>query len=98
MRGNVADLAVRVSALMATRTVAGVVSSAGAVLAGTDYTPARNATGDYTITFTAAFSGTPAMTVTGAGAGIVARIYAESATAVSFFTFVSSTGASADSK
>lgn len=44
--------------------IRGVVSSTGAILAGTGFTVSHTGTGLYTITFTTAFSAMPAVTVT----------------------------------
>lgn len=44
--------------------VSGRVSQAGAVLSGTGFTAVRNSTGVYTVTFSTAFSSTPAVVVT----------------------------------
>lgn len=52
----------------AQRIVAGRVSSAGAVLAGSGFTATRNSTGDYTVTFSTAFSSSPICVAT-AGIG-----------------------------
>lgn len=45
----------------------GIVTSAGAITAGTGFSVVHNGTGDYTVTFTAAFSAVPVVVVTGIG-------------------------------
>lgn len=56
----------------ADRTVAGSVTSAGAIAAGTGFTATRTATGLYTVTFTPPFASRPAVTV---GIGITGGAY-----------------------
>lgn len=53
----------RLDALEATRTIRGTVSSAGAVVLGTGFTASRTGAGQYTVTVTAPFSGTPSVVV-----------------------------------
>lgn len=52
------------------RVVSGNVSSAGAITAGGGFTVNHSGTGDYVITFTNAFQGTPTANVTPIGSGV----------------------------
>lgn len=66
----------------APRILTGQITSAGGITAGTGFTAARNGTGDYTITFTSAF--TTAAVVSGqALAGNNARIFVVDGTVTS---------------
>lgn len=49
--------------------ITGRVSSAGALVTGSGWTVVRNGAGDYTVTFTSAFSVVPSATATAEGAG-----------------------------
>jgi hypothetical protein len=67
------------------KTLRGVIDSAGAVTKGTGFTSVRNSTGNYTITFTTAFSDTPSMAVTAVNATVlVASIVSASTTTCNY--------------
>lgn len=60
----VEDLQEQVDALTARKIVHGRVSSAGAVVGGSGgFSAAKNSSGDYTVTFSPAFSGVPTVTL-----------------------------------
>lgn len=83
------------------RIVRGIVSSAGAIEEGTGFTVSHSGTGDYTITFSPAFSDVPSV-VTGPGSDAAisaSKIFAGTpvtASAARVITFVASTGAVAN--
>jgi len=82
------------------RMIRGVVSSVGAVVAGTGFSSARNAAGDYTVTFTAAFGARPSFVAMALTAPAVAREHASTATnGTSYRVSIanSATGAALDS-
>jgi len=64
------------------RAVSGVVTSAGAVGAGTGFTAAKGAAGIYTLNFSPAFAAAPALIPVPHAAGQYASITARSASAV----------------
>lgn len=83
------------------RIVRGTVTSAGAVGSGSGFTATKNATGDYTVTFTTAFAVAPVVEATAGAtsAFYVVKLFGGSAPTVSSFRalcFSPSTFASVD--
>lgn len=79
------------------RIVRGEVSAAGAVSRGSGFTVVRNSAGNYTVTFSTAFSAAPIVVASFIDGGIfAARVSATSTTATTIITF-NSVGTSTDS-
>lgn len=76
----------------------GVIDSSGSTTVGEGFTSSKTATGKYTITFTAAFTEAPAVTVTSHHATLAygASITAVSTSAVSFLIFDGASGTAQD--
>jgi hypothetical protein len=78
-----------------TRTIAGVVTSGGAVQQGAGFSVIKNATGNFTVRFTPAFLAPPVITVTTLGAAVSYVAF----WATDYFivqTYVSTSGAGTD--
>lgn len=73
-------------ALGGKRVVDGTVGSGGTVDAGVGWTVVRNATGDYTVTFTTAFAEAPRMTYGVIGSTIIVRTESKSVSSVNILT------------
>lgn len=88
------------SGLIGLRIVRGTITGAtGAVAAGTGWTAVRNSAGDYTITFTSTFSGSPSVTANctqGGGAACFVSIVANTASTTRLQVVRRSDGAPVD--
>lgn len=89
--------------LEGTRIIWGIISSAGAIIAGNGFTATRTAAGDFTATFTNAFSARPSVTAmigTTSGNYTVKERSTSPAdgTAVRFSVFDTTSGAAADAQ
>ena len=82
---------------LATKTIRGEVGSAGAVVRGSGFTSVRNAVGNYTVTFTTAFSAPPVVIATPASAAGAHGIEVSSVSTTAFTILTNNRGASLDS-
>ncbi len=77
------------------RTLRGQIAGGGSVDFGSGFTANHNGPGDYTITFSTSFGGTPAVTLTPYGSLVIGTLYITSASSVEV-RFSTPTGTAAD--